>query len=128
MKPVAYALLLALIGISASAADVSGRWSGTFVSTGPDGQPHESTAYFILTQTGSSITGGGGPAENQQWPIRNGKLEGTKLTGEVQNSNGPSFRFSLMVNGGGDRIQGDLIANDPGGPGPRAKIDLTRVK
>ena len=57
-------LLAALMALAAAAADVNGKWSGSL--TTESGQP--GTAFAILKQSGTAVTGSAGPDESQQWP------------------------------------------------------------
>ncbi len=49
------ALVLALT-LSASAADLSGTWSGSMKVTGPDGQVQDDTIHLVLKQDGAKLT------------------------------------------------------------------------
>ena len=122
MKLLAYGFLLAALAMVALAADVTGDYSGTFTPEGQD----ENGAVAHIKQTGNEITGTAGPDEDQQWAISKGKIEGNKITCEVQNPDGPSFKFDLTVDG--DRIFGDVSATMPDGQNMRGKLDLKRVK
>jgi hypothetical protein len=122
MKLLTCALLLAALAILAMAADVSGTYSGTFK---PEGE-NESGAFAHIKQTGSDITGTVGPAEDKQWTIAKGKIQGNKVTFEVQNPEGPLFKMDLTVEG--DRISGDVSATAQNGSPMRARIDLAKVK
>src|SRR5262245_18080588 len=81
MRTVLCALLLgALALVAAPDTNVTGKWSGSFNVTTPDGQTKESTVFLILNQSGSEITGSVGPTEGEQLPIKKGKIEGDKIT------------------------------------------------
>jgi hypothetical protein len=124
MKALFFSLLLAAIAMTAAAADLTGKWSGTFTTQGPDG-PRDSEAFMIVKQTGTQITGSAGPNEAEQWPIKNAKLTGNTLTGEAANPAGPVYKFTLVLTG--DRLKGDVDATN-GGQTVKAKLDLGRVK
>jgi hypothetical protein len=47
---------------------VTGKWSGSFNATNPNGETKESTAVLVLKQTGTDITGTVGPNEDEQFP------------------------------------------------------------
>jgi hypothetical protein len=65
MKSTVLLLFLSVaLACAATAADISGKWSGTFVAENGD----SGSAYVILKQSGSTITGSGGPDANEQWP------------------------------------------------------------
>jgi len=121
MKTLVVALLVAVFAMTALAADVSGKWTGSFAAEGQD----PSNAYVILKQTGTSVTGSAGPDEGQQWPLTNGKLVGNKLTGEVSSPEGMVFKLDLTLDG--DRISGD-VAMIHEGQTVKGKLDITRVK
>jgi hypothetical protein len=74
---------------------VTGKWSGTFIVS-MDGETKDDTAYMELTQTGTELTGTAGPNAEQQMPIQKGKVEGNKLTFEVQ-TGGPLIKFELTL-------------------------------
>jgi hypothetical protein len=107
-----------------SAADISGKWSGSLTVTGPGGESQQETAFVILQQKGTELTGSGGPDETRQWPILNGKVVGSKITFEVQ-SDGPLYKVDVMLVG--DHIKGDVMVVQEGQTS-KAKVDLTRVK
>lgn len=117
------AAALAWIAVAAG-TDVTGKWSGSFVLTNSQGQTEDHTAYCVLKQNGNQVTGTGGPDENTQWPIQNGRIEGNRFTGEVQ-SDGPLYKLDLTVDG--DHIKGDvlLVTEDQT---LKAKMDLSPVK
>jgi len=116
--------LLAAFALTAADTDVTGKWSGSFNITGPDGETNNDTAYLVLKQNGSEITGTVGPNENEQYQITKGKIDGGKITLEADAS-GHSVKFDLVV--AADRITGE--ANMSGDQGTaKAKLDVTRVK
>jgi hypothetical protein len=125
MKTLACVCILLFAVMTLSAADISGKWSGSFTMTNAEGETHEGNAFVIFKQNGTEITGSGGPDENQQWPISKGKIEGDKITFEVQ-SDGPLYKVSLTLDG--DHIKGEATVVEEGQPANKAKVDLTRVK
>jgi hypothetical protein len=121
MKTLGCTLLIALFAMTAMAADVTGKWKGSFAPEGQD----PSSAFVVLKQSGTTLTGTAGPGEDQQWPLANGKVVGNKITGEVTSPDGLVFKLDLVLEG--DHIKGDVNgARD--GQVMKAKIDLTRVK
>src|SRR5919202_298655 len=100
MRTLAITLFVCLAAMTAMAADVSGKWSGTF---SPEGQ-NPSNAYLIVKQNGSTITGSAGPDEGQQWPITNGKIQGNHITGAVTSPDGMVYKIDITVDG--DRMTG----------------------
>ena len=123
MKLFAGFLMVLGLTLSASAADVSGKWSGSFNVTRPDGETKESSAVLVLKQNGSELTGTAGPDENEQHPAK-GKIEGNKITLEVDHD-GAVIKFDLMLVE--DHIKGDASASHEG-ESMKAKLDLTRAK
>lgn len=78
-------LLMALVAFAlplCAVADVTGKWSGSFEFK-QDGETHTETAYLVLKQDGATLTGTAGPNEERQMDIRNGKVEGAKVTFEI---------------------------------------------
>jgi hypothetical protein len=124
MKILACVCILLCAAITLSAADISGKWSGSFVMTNAQGETNEGTAFVIFKQNGAEITGSGGGDENQQFPITKGKIEGNRITFEVQ-SDGPLYKVDVMLTG--DHIKGDVIVVQEG-QSTKAKVDLTKVK
>ena len=124
MKTFVCFLLMLGMTLTAAAADVSGKWSGSFNITGPDGEAKDDTAFFVLKQNGTELTGTVGPREEEQFPIRNGKIEGDKITLEAT-AKGSVIKFELVL--AGDHIKGDPNG-DHDGEAMKAKVDVTRQK
>src|SRR5215471_17141004 len=115
-------LLACLAALAASAADVNGKWTGTFTPEGGGG----GSAFMVLKQTGTTVTGTAGPDENQQWPDLKGTIKGDKVTAEVKNpEDGTVYKCELTVSG--DKLKGEVIASQ-NGQTQKAQLDLTRVK
>jgi hypothetical protein len=122
MKKTASTILLALaLAVAAMAADVSGKWSGSFTQEGQSA----GTAYLVLKQSGSTLTGTAGPDQDTQWPITDGKVDGNKLTGVATNPDGVSYKFVLTADG--DSIKGNIEVA-MGGQTMKATLDVKRVK
>ncbi len=114
-------LSIALAG-AAMAADSSGKWTGSFVTENGD----NGTAYLILKQTGNTLTGSGGPDENEQWPGLQGTVDGNKITFQVKSAaDGTVYKCSLVLDG--DRLKGDVQFTAADGHSANAKLDLSRV-
>jgi len=117
-------LVLAL-AMTAAAADVTGKWSGTFVVMGPNGPAGDpNPAFLILKQSGSTLTGSAGQDESEQFPIDNPKIEGNKITGSVSPSDGATYTVTLTVDG--DKMTGEVTISE-GGQTMKGKIELKRV-
>ena len=72
------------------------------------------------------MTGTAGPTLDRQWTITTGKVEGTKVTLDVQADNGgPAVKFVLTLVEG--RLKGDAAA-DMEGMKMTAKVDVGRSK
>lgn len=127
MKTLICALLLTALTLSAG--ELTGKWSGKFDITTADGENKPDSAYMNLKLDGITVTGTAGPNEDQQWAIRKGKLEGTKLTFEVVpegDGNGDGLLvFDLVFDG--DTIRGKAEGTGGGGEKMSAKVDLKRV-
>ena len=120
--------LLALMAIAlplCAAADVTGKWTGSIDITEGDGGKHE-TACLILKQDGTTLTGTGGPTEEQQMPIQKGKVDGNKITFEIALDQDRVMSFTLQAEA--DSITGDVSGSDKETGQPKtAKLSLNRV-
>ena len=113
-----------LLASAALLADVSGKWSGSFDITGPDGETNANNVLLDLKQAGDDLSGTAGPNADHQFPISNGKIEGDKLTFDVKAENGPSLRFELRVEN--DRMVGDA-KGEMQGMKMSAKLNVTKL-
>jgi hypothetical protein len=125
MKALLCGFLLVSSALVAAAAgtDITGKWSGSFDINGPDGVRND-TAFLILKQAGSEITGSVGPNEDQQFPIIKGKIDGEKITIEADHE-GSTIKLALVLAEG--HIKGDA-SMEMNGENATAKLDVTRVK
>jgi hypothetical protein len=125
MRTVLCLLILAcLAGIASADVNVTGKWSGSFNLTGPNGETKESSALLLLKQNGADISGTVGPSEDEQYAIQKGKVEGDKITLEVDHE-GHTIKFDLVL--AADRITGEANLSREGETA-KAKIDVTRAK
>ena len=124
MKTLACFLLLLALTLTAAATDISGKWSGTFNVTFPDGRMEEHTAYLILQQKGNEITGTAGPNDEDQREILNGKIDGAKISFDVKTDREP-IKFAVTLEG--EHLKGDASQLEEGQT-IKAKLDATRVK
>lgn len=116
-------LLAAMMALAAGAADVSGKWAGSFIPEG--GQP--GSAYAILKQSGTAVTGSAGPDESQQWPGLTGTIKGDKVAVEVKSTgDGTVYKCDLVLEG--DHLKGDVAVTTGTGQTLKAKMDIARVK
>ena len=60
-----FLMLAALAGVALADVDVTGKWSGSFNATNPNGETKESTALLMLKQTGTDITAKPPPASER---------------------------------------------------------------
>lgn len=121
--------VLALLFLSAphafSQTDLTGKWDGTLTRTAPSGQSQSIAFMFDLTQKGKSLTGTAGPNPDRQWAIEKGAVNGTKVTFQVQQPNGPLRTFTLALVDG--RLQGEMLA-EMDSQSFVAKVDVGRAK
>ena len=127
--------LLSVVGFSLvvlsgwAAEDLTGKWSGSFEGPGPDGQAMHETVVLNIVHKGTALTGTAGPADERQWPILKGKVDGNDITFEVQaggdSGEGPVLAFALKFADG--HLKGDVKAEHEGVK-LNAKLDATRVK
>ncbi len=122
MKRTVCCLLLSVVSLL---ADVTGKWSGSFDVTGPDGETKADTAFLNLKEEGGKISGTAGPNEDHQLNIKTGKIEGDKIALEVTLEDGNTLTFDLTL--AADHIKGD-VKGEMGGEKMTAKLDVTRVK
>ena len=117
------AVVLLLANVLLAAEDLTGKWSGSFNMT-LDGQTREDAVYMVLKQNGAELTGTAGPNVNQQWPILKGKIEGDKVTFEVQTDE-PLIKFDLTLAEG--HLKGNAKAEHQG-RSMQALVDAQRQK
>jgi hypothetical protein len=122
MKRIVCCLLFSVVSLF---ADVSGKWSGSFEVTGPDGEIKSDTAFLNLKQDGGKITGTAGPSEDHQLTIKTGKIDGDKIALEVELEDGNLLTLDLVL--ADEHIKGSA-KGEMGGEKMTAKLDVTRVK
>jgi uncharacterized protein (DUF2147 family) len=121
MKLLVCLLVLATLVTFAASPDVSGKWSGTFTPETGDG----GSAYLVLKQNGSAITGTAGPSADQQWAIQSAKISGNTVTVEVKDpDSGAVYKCTMTLSG--NKMAGDIDVA-MGDQKIKAKIDLTKV-
>ena len=130
MKTLA-AIALVLVAVAPAvtaqtAPDFTGKWEGSFTRQRSDGTEQTTPVVFNLTQKGKTLTGTGGPADGP-WKIEKGEVAAGKATFELQQPNGPLFKFALTIVKG--RLQGEMIGYGPdGAERGRAKVDAAKAK
>jgi hypothetical protein len=125
---VTVSVLLALAPVVAAQtpATFTGKWEGTFKMQRPDGvEADPRPVVFNLTQKGKVLTGTAGPAD-KQWTVEKGAVNAGKATFEVQQPDGPLFKFTLTVVKG--RLEGDMAGTRDGVVRGHAKVEATKAK
>ena len=101
-------LVVCLLALPAAASDVTGKWSGTIELKGPEGD-RTMPVVLVLKQNGTEITGTGGGSEDDQHPIKNGKIDGDNLNFEVhQERESGSHVFRLALKLVGEKLEGTI--------------------
>jgi hypothetical protein len=127
VKALIFFFLAITLALSAADVDVSGKWSGSFILTRPDGTNDDGTAFIILKQESGKVMGTAGPDEEHQWKIDAGAVSGNKVTFEVTSAqDGTRFKCDLVVEG--DHIKGPVTVASADGQTASAKVDLSRLK
>jgi hypothetical protein len=122
----AIAMLLTMMApVRAQETDVTGKWTGTLTRTAPDGRQQSIDFIFNLTQKGKELTGTAGPNAERQWTIEKGVVDGTTVTFQVQQPDGPLRTCRLtLVN---DRLQGDMML-EYNGQTAEVKVNMARAE
>ena len=107
-----------------AAASFTGKWEGTFTRQRPDGTEGSQPVVFNLTQKGKTLTGTGGPPD-KQWNVEKGAVDAGKATFEIQQPDGPLFKFVLTIVKG--RLQGDMTGERDGVVRGQAKVDAAKA-
>lgn len=127
-KLVAFLFALAILTpalTAQTAASFTGKWEGTFTMQIADGtEGSGKPVVFNLTQKAKELTGTAGPPD-QQWKIEKGVVNAGKATFEVQQPNGPLFKFTLTIVKG--HLQGDMAGERDGVVRGHAKVDATKA-
>ena len=121
--------LVPVFALTMLGADISGKWSGDIEVSDPSSGDNKNTPVkVVFDQKDGTVSGQIGRSEDEQSEaIRNGKLEGNKLTFDVQPPEATSamkFQLVLVAN---DRIEGEMKgAVDVGNVS--GKVTLQKVK
>ena len=105
--------------------NLTGKWTGTMTRTAPDGKSQTIGFMFDLTHKGKVLTGTAGPNAERQWAIEKGAVDGSKVTFQVQQPEGPLRTFTLNLVKG--RLQGEMLA-ELNGQSFTTKVDVERAK
>ena len=125
-KLLAIAVVLAALVPAVSAqtsAAFTGRWEGTFKMQRQEGEGDPRPVMFDLTQKGTVLTGTAGP--KAEWTVEKGAVADGKATFEVQQPDGPLFRFTLTIVKG--RLKGEMTGEREGVVRGRAKVDAAKA-
>ena len=104
--------------------NVSGRWQGSFDIPGPGGAVQRDTAFLILQQTGTQITGSAGRSEDMQTPLHDGLFRNDAIAFAVDVRPGTTVRFKLQLQG--DHLRGTATGLPPD-PVANIAVDVTRL-
>lgn len=115
-----FALIL-LVAVQMTAADLSGKWSGSFKAEGAD---QSIPQLIILTQRGTTLSGSAGPNAGEQYPLENGKIEGKKASFQVTTG---EWKFTYDLTLANDSLSGDLKLQSTS-ESRTGRVTLTRVK
>jgi hypothetical protein len=118
-------LALAPAVAAQTTASFTGKWEGMFTRQRPDGTEDSNKVVFNLTQKGKVLTGTAGPAD-KQWNVEKGAVDAGKATFELQQPDGPLFRFTLTIVKG--RLQGDMAGTRDGVVRGHAVVDAAKAK
>jgi hypothetical protein len=128
MKKLLLLLALLLFVPSALAAeDFTGKWTGSFVGVGPDGQEHTETIFMDLVHKGAALSGTAGPSIERQWKISDGKVDGNKLSFVVNADADHPMKATINLAFAEGHLNGEFQA-EADGMKLVAKVDATRVK
>ena len=109
-----------LLTLSILAANLSGKWTGTFVDDAEKGK--NDGMVLILTQDGNTLTGTAGPTADEQMAISNGKIDGANVTFDLK-AEAVMVHFTLQLVGA--HLKGQANA-EVAGEKHSGTIDLTR--
>jgi len=115
--------LLMLAPLLFSAADLSGKWTGSMDLKMPDGSLNSTPVSADLKQTGATVTGTAGVAGGDQFPVK-GIFDGNQLTFEVQ---APDGVYAVKATAVSDtQLKGEVSFTSPEGTKLTASLNLTR--
>jgi len=102
--------LVPLFALTMFGADVSGKWSGSIEVADPStGDKINTPVKVVFDQKDSTVSGKIGRTEDDQTEdIHNGKLDGNKLTFDVQPPEATSAMKFQLVLVAADRIEGEM--------------------
>ena len=116
-----YIPLLLFCAVAAMAADLTGKWSGSFRAEGAD---HGISQLIILKQQGRTLSGSAGPDSSEQYPIENGSVDGNRASFAVTTG---EWKFAYDLTLKENSLSGDLVLESTT-ERRKAKVTLTRTK
>ena len=116
---------LLLLAAMASAADFSGKWTGTADVILPDGNAQHLSVILQLRQNGGELSGTIGDAAGNESSISQGAIDGNVITFEVQQGDsGPLWKIKLTA--AGDELSGEANGSR-GGQSLKGRLSLKRT-
>jgi hypothetical protein len=109
-----------LLAFPLAAAGLAGTWTGFVI---PD-EGNRDPLYVRLQSAGDQITGTVGPREGEQYPISEGRLEGSRVTFLLAVPQKGVYHFNLVLEG--DDLRGEVRLPSPEGE-RQGKIELKRA-
>lgn len=117
-------VLVFAVNIVHAQQNVSGRWQGSFDIPGPGGGVQHDSAFLILQQKDTQVTGGAGRSEEMQTPISDGLFRDGALSFAVEVRPGTTVRFSLALQG--DHLRGTATGLPPD-PMVKVAVNVARL-
>ena len=114
------ALFVLILGLAASAADITGNWKGDLET--PQGKV---TVSYSLKQDGETLTGTWQAAQSPTVEISEGQIKGDKLSFLVKIGANGAMTFAHEGKVKGDELE---LTMKPSGEFPGATVIATRVK
>jgi hypothetical protein len=115
-----------LFSVLTWAADVTGTWSGPMEMKKGD-ETRDDSAYLVLKQEGSVITGTVGPNVDKRLEITKGTIEENAIHIEAKVPD-KDARLVLRLKLEGEKLTGELRGEGPDAPPISGKMTLTREK
>jgi len=75
----------------------TGKWSGSFEITPPDGKVVHDSAVLILKQSGTAVTGSIGQSDDKQSAFKDGRADGHSLQFTLDSGKGMHLEFHLLL-------------------------------
>ena len=132
MKAISAVVLLCLFLVPAATAgqavDISGKWDAKSTLTAPDGSGRTQTIPFTFqfTQKDKALTGTISPDTARVWKIEKGVVDGTTISFQVQQPDGPLRTLTLTYAKG--RLTGTMKLERDGQLMGETAIEADRAK